>query len=269
MTRPGNHPGDRPISREALDLGAAMRGLYETGAYYVSIEAPAEPAKGAAYEEDYWGEIVDPDGRRRNRLGERDGFLNDLKTELGFIHGLAPGRLLDIGCGPGWLLSGIDDSWEKHGIEVSAFAATHARRHGAIFEGPLLDCPFADGSFDLVVLHHVIEHLRDPVANLRVIHRILKGGGKLILGTPDFDSGVARRFGSNYRLLHDKTHISLFSNDSMHRFLRDHGFRILFVDYPFFETRHFTEENLLRLFDTERVSPPFHGNFMTFYCVKE
>jgi hypothetical protein len=54
----------------------------------------------------------------------------------------------------------------------------------------------------------------------------------------------------------------------MHRFLRHNGFLIERVDYPFFETRHFTEENLLRMLDTGTVSPPFYGNFMTFYCRK-
>ncbi len=117
-------------------------------------------------------------------------------------------------------------------------------------------------------MHHVIEHMADPVTNLEFGCRILKPGGHLILSTPDFDSGCARRFGANYRLLHDRTHISLFSNDSMHRFLRDYGFQILRADYPFFETRHFTEESLLRLFDPNKISPPFYGNFMTFYCLK-
>jgi D-sedoheptulose 7-phosphate isomerase len=88
------------------------------------------------------------------------------------------------------------------------------------------------------------------------------------LGTPDFDSGCARRFGKNYRLLHDPSHISLFSNDSIQRFLRDHGFIIDRVEYPFFETRYFTQENLMRLFDTTQISPPFYGNFITFYCHK-
>ena len=91
----------------------------------------------------------------------------------------------------------------------------------------------------------------------------------LILGTPDFDSGAARRWGARYRLVHDPTHISLFTNDSMHRFLRDHGFDIEYVDYPYFETRYFTSENLARQLDaTSEVSPPFYGSFMTFYSRK-
>ena len=54
----------------------------------------------------------------------------------------------------------------------------------------------------------------------------------------------------------------------MRRFPRDHGFKIVRVDYPFFATRRFTPENLQRLFETDCVSPPFHGNFMTIYCIK-
>jgi hypothetical protein len=50
--------------------------------------------------------------------------------------------------------------------------------------------------------------------------------------------------------------------------LRDHGFIIDRVDYPYFETPYFTPDNLNRLFDRTHVSPPFYGNFMTFYCRK-
>lgn len=246
-----------------FDLVMAMRKLYETGAYYASI-----PPGETSYEENYWGEIVDPDGRRRDRTQERDSYLADLASEIDFISALPAGRVLDVGCGLGWLLSALEKDWQKHGIELSAFAAERAGDHGEIFNGSLLDYPTPAQPCDVVVMHHVIEHMADPEENIRKVWELLRPGGWLVLGTPDFDSGCARRFGANYRLLHDPTHISLFSNDSMHRFLRDHGFRITRVDYPFFGTRHFTAENLERLFETDRVSPPFYGNFMTFYCLR-
>jgi hypothetical protein len=97
---------------------------------------------------------------------------------------------------------------------------------------------------------------------------LLKDKGTFIIGTPDFDSGCARRFGKNYRLMGPE-HIRLFSNDSMHRFLRDHGFKINKVEYPFFNSRLFNKENLMRLFDTSKVSPPFYGNYMTFFCTNQ
>lgn len=246
-----------------FDLAGAMRGLYQNMGYYVRI--PKESSD--AYEENYWHEIVDPDGKRRNRLEERDRFLSDVKSEIAFINGLKPGRLLDIGCGLGWLLSAVNKEWEKHGIEVSRFAAEYAQQYGEIAIGTLLESAYEEDSFDVVIMHHVVEHMDDPVSNLNRIKGILKQNGILIIGTPDFDSGCARRYGNNYRLLYDETHISLFSHDSMHRFLRDHDFSISQVDYPYFDTRHFNKDNLTRLLDTNNISPPFYGNFMTFYAV--
>ena len=243
-----------------FDLATAMRDLYITGSYYASI-----PPRKTSYEEDYWGEIVDPDGKRRDRSAEREMHLADIANELAFINSLPGGRALDIGCGLGWLLSALDEKWEKYGIELSAYAAERAGQYAEVFTGSLLDYRVPEASFDLVIMHHVIEHMEDPVANIKMVRELLKHGGKIVLGTPDFDSGCARRFGLNYRLLNDPTHISLFSSDSMHRFLRDHGFAINKVDFPYFETRHFTLENLQRLFDADHVSPPFYGNFMTFY----
>jgi SAM-dependent methyltransferase len=246
-----------------FDLAQAMRTLYETGAYYASIR----PGK-TSYEDDYWGKVVDPDGLERDRTTERDAHLANLGSEIDFIASLPVGRVLDVGCGLGWLLSALDGGWSRHGVEVSTFAARHAGDHAEMFVGSLLDYRSPPGSFDVIIMHHVIEHMVDPEANIRKIKDLLRPGGWLILGTPDFDSGCARRFGANYRLLHDPTHVSLFSSDSMHRMLRDFGFDIRQVDYPFFETVYFTADNLLRLLDSDAVSPPFYGNFMTFYCQK-
>jgi SAM-dependent methyltransferase len=226
------------------------------------------PQKPIDYEEAYWGRVTDPDGKERTRADERGQYLDDLRQELEFLNGLAPGRVCDVGCGLGFLLSALREGWRKYGVEVSTYAARQAQEWANVHVGPLQEAGYPDGYFDLVVMYHVIEHMADPLSAIREVCRILRPGGVLLFATPDFDSGCARRFKQNYRLLHDPTHISLFTNDSAHRFLRDHGFVIDRVEYPFFETRHFTPENLMRLFDTSVISPPFYGNFMSFYCHK-
>ena len=141
--------------------------------YYRTRKAPAR----ADFEAAYWGTVVDPDGRTRNRLEERDQFLDDAKEELGFLNGLPPGRILDIGCGPGFMLSGLRAGWEKHGVEVSRFAAQHAEQYCEIHVGPVEDAQFPSLHFDVVVLYHVIEHVPDPVSMIREVHRLLKTGG--------------------------------------------------------------------------------------------
>ncbi len=227
-----------------------------------------ETSKESVFEENYWKVTIDPDGMERKRADERDRILEDVKNDLAYINALPPGRILDVGCGIGFFLSGINDDWEKHGVEISKFAGEQAKKWAEIFIGPLHDAKYESDSFDVVVLMHVLEHLEDPVSIIKEINRVMKPGGKIVLGTPDFDCHLARHFGEHFRMLHDQTHISLFSNESVFRLLRDHGFEVEHVDYPFFETRHFTKENLMRLFDNTEMSPPFPGNIMTFYAHK-
>ncbi|HEX4341137.1 MAG TPA: class I SAM-dependent methyltransferase [Polyangiaceae bacterium] len=230
--------------------------------YYTRREPPAV----TEFEEGYWGVVKDPDGKVRDLSGERDKKVEDLSCELAFVNKLPPGRLLDVGCGLGHLLSGVDPRWERHGIEISEYAAEKATEHGVIFHGDLTSANYPDRFFDAVTLYHVIEHMDDPERELREIRRVMKPGGWLIVGTPNFDSACARRFGDNFRLLHDVTHISLFSAESLRRLLEDNGFAVDWEDYPFFDTRYFTQENLERLFDATKMSPPFYGNIMTLYA---
>jgi SAM-dependent methyltransferase len=230
--------------------------------YYTRREPPA----ATEFEEGYWGVVKDPDGNVRDLSAERNKKVEDLSCELAFVNKLPPGRLLDVGCGLGHLLSGVDPRWERHGIEISEYAAERATEHGVIFHGDLTSANYPDRFFDVVTLYHVIEHMEDPERELREIKRVLKPGGWLIAGTPNFDSACARRFGDNFRLLHDVTHISLFSAESLRRLLEDNGFSVDWEDYPFFDTRYFTRENLDRLFDATKMSPPFYGNIMTLYA---
>lgn len=232
-------------------------------AYYVRRPAPAQD-----FERGFW-HAKDPDGVTRNRLQERDLWLADNAEEIAWLRLLPGGRILDVGCGLGFALSALDPAkWERHGVEVSAFAAEYAAEHGFIRRNPLIAGDCISELFDAVTMFHVIEHMQEPEAELREVHRVLKPGGKLLVATPDFDSHCARHFGERFRLLHDPTHISLFSTESMFRFLRDHGFRVTDVRYPYFGMRHATAENLLRVLDTSKVSPPFPGNIMTFYAEK-
>lgn len=218
------------------------------------------------FEVGYWGVVTDPDGQRRDLAAERDRKVEDLRDEIAFVDSLPRGRLLDVGCGLGHLLSAVDPGWERHGVELSAYAADKARAHGTIFHGTLREARYPDGWFDAITLYHVVEHMTEPEAELREIRRVLRPGGHLVVGTPDFDSALARRFGERFRLLHDVTHVSLFSTESLRRLLEDLGFSVDRVEHPFFDTRYFSRESLERLFDTSRTSPPFHGNIVTIYA---
>jgi len=224
--------------------------------------------------DDYYRPQVDPDGNTRNVLEEKERKIDFCKEEIKFINNLykdeSKRNLLDLGCGAGFVSSVINDNWNKYGLEISEEAAEVAKEYiSKVHLGILEPETYPEEFFDLVFCHHVIEHVKEPVDFIKNIHKILKTHGHLIISTPNFDSGVAQRFGKNYRLLNDETHVSLFNDWGLRQCLEDYGFFIDKIDFPYFETEYFNQENLLRLFDISKVSPPFYGNIMSIYARKK
>ena len=211
-----------------------MKGLYVNKNYYVSIEPRITSL-------DNRQNCIDPDGKERDLSDykEKESYISNNKYILDFLQTLSPSKILDIGCGSGWILSELSSDWVKYGLEPNSKMYNYSPSSGKIINKKFEKEIFRKDEFDVILNHHVIEHLKNPIIFIEEVKRILKNDGILILGTPDFDSGCARRFNGNYRLLHDPTHISLFSNYSMHRLLRDYNFDINKEEYPYFETEYF------------------------------
>jgi len=230
-----------------------------TQSYYVPREAG--PQAG-----DYWSKAVDPDGVERVRVSEAErlSYLENVKDELAFIKALKPGTHADFGSGPGWLIREMPN-WDSLAIEISEDAqAELTHRH----------IPWqttwpreSSQQVDLITCLHVIEHLPCPLRAVAKFHSVLKPGGHLIISTPDFGSPCARRFGDNFRGYHDPTHVSLFTQESLARLLRDFGFTIKDIQFPF-PDKYATPETFARWHDTTKVSPPWPGNWVTFYCTR-
>lgn|SRR5574344_1203915 len=222
----------------------------------------------ADYEKDYWGVITDPDGNVRNRKLERGKFLQNIKSELNFINSQPKSKIIDIGCGLGFLLSGIDDKHQKFGLEISSFATKEAKKYAKIINEPFENADIKENSFDIVIAHHIIEHIENPEIFLKKIKYILRRNGILIISTPDFDCFCAKLFKEKFRMLCDSTHQSLFSFNSLKKMLINFDFEITNFEFPYFDTEYFTNENILKLlnYNSEEISPACWGNFMTFYA---
>jgi SAM-dependent methyltransferase len=92
-----------------------------------------------------------------------------------------PGKVLDYGCGDGKFLNRLRArGWTTFGIEPSADAAF--RKHQRLTDVP------QDGSFDFVVLNHVLEHVLDPLETLQRLAGSLREGGILFVSTPRLDA---------------------------------------------------------------------------------
>jgi SAM-dependent methyltransferase len=98
------------------------------------------------------------------------------------VHDPPPGaKVLDVGCGDGKFLNRLQDrGWDTYGIEPSADVAFLRHRR--------LESPPQDASFDFVVLHHVLEHVRAPLDLLSQLSRTLREGGIIFISTPRLDT---------------------------------------------------------------------------------
>lgn len=106
-----------------------------------------------------------------------------------------PGRVLDVGCGRGYLLDAFRRrGWDVQGTELDERSAAHAREVLGlpVHVGAPGSEPWPDGHFDAVVLWHVLEHLPDPATALARAARLLSPRGVLMVGVPDFGSPEAR-----------------------------------------------------------------------------
>lgn len=248
-----------------------METLFQSNAYYLALKRKGSNANGK--NEDYWSPKKDPDGNVRILLGERENWLKNNVETISFIQNKIaqnlgtknlPKKLIDIGTGPGWMLEKI---YSIHKTNLRYFSLENSKL-GISQQKPYVNnfqnfsSRLLKHKFDFIIMNHVIEHIKSPVKFFKNIINLLSSKGIIFLGTPDFYSAMAIRYREKYRMLNEPTHISLFSQDSIFRLLRDHNLKITGVTYPFFESPYFTKSNLLQILDSKKVSPPFHGNYL-------
>jgi len=202
------------------------------GLTYVSPRVRTERLIDDVYNAAYWRS-----GAARTRgygdyLGDEELSLATFRKRLAAIEGhtRGPGRALDIGCAAGYFLDVLRESgWEVRGVEPSAPMAAAARER--LGEAYVQAVPFeqsdhAPGSFDLITMWDVLEHLPDPVAALRKAARLLAPGGRLVIETQDVSSRAAKLLGRRWHHYKHAEHLVHFEPRTLEHALDAAGLRL-------------------------------------------
>jgi SAM-dependent methyltransferase len=144
-------------------------------------------------------------------------------------------RSLDVGCSFGALVheAGLLGC-TACGIDISEYAAQHARREGlrVLPAGPdnIPDFGIPSG-FHIVSMIEVIEHLPDPRAALKEIAARMCAKGLLIIQTANMDGRQAKKAGEAYHY-YLPGHLQYFSRRTLGRLLTECGFEDIKTFYP-------------------------------------
>lgn len=162
------------------------------------------------------------------RLAVRHLTRRDAPRESG------PLRWLDFGCGAGGLLKFLRDQraldtaagrrpLDLAGSDVGSYSERLRREDGFRILAPDELAALPAGSFDVISAIEVLEHIAHPTPVLRLLARLLRPGGLLLLTTGNLASPVARWQGLDFSYCMPEIHVSLFSPATLARLYTDAG----------------------------------------------
>jgi 2-polyprenyl-3-methyl-5-hydroxy-6-metoxy-1,4-benzoquinol methylase len=199
---------------------------------WVSPRLPAERLAELYGSEAYWSSETPKDHGYADYRAAEDDYLRTFRRRMRLVqpHARPGGRALDVGCAAGFFMAVLrEQGFEAHGVEVSPVIASHARaRFGfeSVFVGPLADTGHGDGSFDLVTMWDVLEHVPEPAGLLQEARRLLRPDGLLVIETQNVDSLVARALGRRWHHYKHAEHLYHFNRRSLGRLLAASGFTV-------------------------------------------
>ncbi len=133
-------------------------------------------------------------GAEERRLAAQVQVAAELeRPHLDRLHLSPIDRVLDLGCGPGFLsLSLGRRCGQLVGVDIDPEFARQADEHfrqagldAGVICASGADLPFPDGTFDVVVLRFVLQHVADPASVVREARRVLAPGGRLLVVDTD------------------------------------------------------------------------------------
>lgn len=198
----------------------------ECGVQY--LDPMPDPGVKDPYFEQCWG------SERRQGILNRLGNWYNRKLDALELWRLtrrlpAGARVLDIGCGNGDSLE-ILHRWgfECWGLDQSPAGITAVRdripievRLGSIYENDL-----GDGTFDMILMSHVMEHLPEPARAASEVRRLLKPGGIACLMVPNADSLEQRIAGWDWFPYLPPRHVVFYTPKSLAKLMHGAGFKI-------------------------------------------
>jgi SAM-dependent methyltransferase len=167
--------------------------------------------------------------------------------------------ILDVGCGVGNLLLEMRNWGYSNLIGIDPFIEKDLLYPSGV---KILKQTITEhnNKYDFIMLHHSFEHMPDPHAALKDIHKILKDDGLLLIRIPVSDSYAFRKYQNNWYQLDAPRHFFLHTTNSISYLAKNNGFVIDDIIYDSHESQILFSEKYIRdirLQDKMNFSPSY------------
>lgn len=181
------------------------------------------------------------------------------------------GKILDIGAGiGGFIYLAKKAGYDVEGLEVSSSEVALAKKKYGIDlkHGILSQKDYCPGTFDIIHMHHVLEHVFNPTETLMIIFNLLKIGGYFYFEIPnDFHSSVFYYNRLKKILGKDSSfskpsihHLYFFDYNTILKYINKIKFKIIFIEGKFHEVNfkyRFTKKLIQTLTFPKKFAPAF------------
>lgn len=146
--------------------------------------------------------------------------------------GINVGTLLDIGCGVGdFLHTAETHGWDCIGVEPSedAKAIAQKRMKGKIISSEELET-LSDGSFDLITMWHVLEHVDDLKWQIAQLQRLVKSSGRVVIALPNYKSYDGQYYKELWAAYDVPRHLNHFNRNTLTKIFKTSGLELIKMD---------------------------------------
>ena len=258
-------------AREMLH-GTRQRFTYGECPQCASLQIAEIPADLSPYYPSDYYSLQPPPVRSKKASGRRIGFARWLLNRKNALAGLFAARLqrkspffgwcrlaginldaaiLDLGCGSGGLLRRMQRYGFSNLTGFDPYTPVEIEEPG--FRVKRAELSAVTGSYDLIMMHHVLEHLADPTAALVAAKARLNPGGKILVRIPVAASHTWRLYGEHWFNLDPPRHLLVPSVHGLEALAGRSGLR---VEYTGFDGTEFTP----RMSEHYRNDVPYSAN---------
>jgi SAM-dependent methyltransferase len=207
--------------------GYTIRRCPSCGLLMTDFHKPYEPFIKTFYQKGYF--TGDPAYGAYSQYEEDKRFVQkNMYTILTrILRFTSSGRLLDVGCAHGFFVElALSRGFDAYGFDPSSYAISQAHKflNGRLKESSIAGVSYPNNSFDILCAFDVVEHLKDPIADLKKLHTLLIKNGLMVISTGNIESTAARILGSRWTFYNPPQHLMYFSKKTLSRVLDASGF---------------------------------------------